>query len=165
MVEIEKILFPLDLTEDSSKILPYVLSLSETYNGSLYLLHVVEYGRYFGFDCADDIPLDDLEERRQKALEEAQKMLDRLCAEHLQGCAHFDKRVAFGNPTMEILKMVESEGIDLIVMGTHGRGQIGQCVLGSVADNVIKSSPVPVVVINPDRVKQRKTLDVRPQAA
>ena len=42
MIEIKKILFPLDLTENSSKILPYVLSLSEKYNSHVYLLHVVQ---------------------------------------------------------------------------------------------------------------------------
>lgn len=41
MIEIKKILFPLDLTENSSKILPYVLSVSEKYNSTIYLLHVV----------------------------------------------------------------------------------------------------------------------------
>ena len=42
MIEIKKILFPLDLTENSSKILPYVLSLSEKYNSQIYLFHVVQ---------------------------------------------------------------------------------------------------------------------------
>jgi hypothetical protein len=42
MIEIKKILFPLDLTENSSKILPYVLSLSEKYNSLIYLFHVVQ---------------------------------------------------------------------------------------------------------------------------
>ena len=42
MLEIKKILFPLDLTENSSKILPYVLSISEKYNSIIYLLYVVQ---------------------------------------------------------------------------------------------------------------------------
>ena len=42
MVEIKKILFPVDFTENSSKILPYVLSMSEKNNSIIYLLHVVE---------------------------------------------------------------------------------------------------------------------------
>jgi len=42
MAEIKKILFPCDLTENSSKILPYVLSVSEKYNSMIYLLHVVQ---------------------------------------------------------------------------------------------------------------------------
>jgi nucleotide-binding universal stress UspA family protein len=45
MIEIKKILFPLDLTENSSKILDYVLSLSEKYNSLVYLLHVVQHLR------------------------------------------------------------------------------------------------------------------------
>jgi len=42
MLEIKKILFPCDLEENSSKILPYVLSVSEKYNSMIYLLHVVQ---------------------------------------------------------------------------------------------------------------------------
>lgn len=157
MVEVKKILFPIDLTQNSSKILPYVLSAAEKYNSSIYLLHVFEDSRSLGTEHVDDIPHDHLEKHKQRALKEAEKTMDRVCEEQLQGCPHFEKRIVKGNPTMEILRMVESEDIDLVIMGTHGRGGIGHLVMGSVAENVVKAAPVPVLIIDPNKLKQQKT--------
>jgi hypothetical protein len=54
MVEIRKILFPVDLTQNSSKVLPYVLSASEKYKSTIYLIHVIEDLHSFGSDYIDD---------------------------------------------------------------------------------------------------------------
>ena len=53
----------------------------------------------------------------------------------------------------EILKTIESETIDLVIMGTHGRKGLEHVFFGSVAENVVKKSPVPVLTINPYKVK------------
>jgi nucleotide-binding universal stress UspA family protein len=54
-----------------------------------------------------------------------------------------------GDAAEEILKYVRSEGIDLIIMGTHGRKGLEKIVFGSVAERVVQKSPVPVLTINP----------------
>lgn len=153
MVEIKKILFPIDLTQNSSRILPYVLSAAEKYNSTIYLLHVVENIHPVGLNYVDDIPDDYLQNPEQKALKEAEKTMDRVCEDQLQSCPHFEKRIVSGNPTMEIVKMIDSEDIDLVIIGTHGRGGIGHLVMGSVAENVIKAAPVPVLIIDPYQLK------------
>ena len=56
-------------------------------------------------------------------------------------------------PAKEILKVVESEDIDLLIMGTHGRKGLEHVFFGSVAENVVKKSPVPVLTINPYKLK------------
>jgi nucleotide-binding universal stress UspA family protein len=147
MVEIEKILFPIDLTENSSKVLPYVLSASERYNSSIYLLHVIENAptlRASEVAAAYD---------EKEALNEAGAEMDNVCKNQLESCPGFQKKVVFGNPAMEILKAIKTEGIDLVVMGTHGRRGTSRIFFGSVAESVIKSSPVPVLVINSQTVK------------
>jgi len=53
------------------------------------------------------------------------------------------------NIKQEILKTIDSEGIDLVIMGTHGRKGLKYVFFGSVAENVVKRSPVPVLTINP----------------
>ena len=150
MVEIKKILFPIDLTENSSKILPYVLSASEKYNSTIYLLHVVhdllKWGHLY-------IPHPSLDKFQEEALEGAKKAMDMVCEKELQSCPNFQRKVVSGDPAAEILKTIESEGIDLVIMGTHGRKGLEHTIFGSVAENVVKKSPVPILVINPYKLK------------
>ncbi|MBW2707880.1 MAG: universal stress protein [Deltaproteobacteria bacterium] len=65
----------------------------------------------------------------------------------------FQKKIAYGDPTQEILKAIDSEGIDMVVMGTHGRKGLDNVLFGSVARNVVRRSPVPVLTVNPYKVK------------
>ena len=150
MVKIKKILFPCDLTENSSKILPYVLSVSEKYDSMIYLLHVVQdlhkWGKVY-------IPHTSMDKFQKEAVDGAEKALDRVCEEQLESCPNFQKRVVSGDPAMEILKTIETENIDLVVMGTHGRKGLEHILMGSVAGNVVKKSPVPVMTINPYKLK------------
>lgn len=150
MVEIKKILFPIDLTEKSSKILPYVLSASEKYNSAIYLLHVVhdllKWGHLY-------VPHPSLDKFQKEAMEGAKKAMDMVCEKELQSCPNFQRRVVCGDPAAEILKTIESEGIDLVIMGTHGRKGLEHTIFGSVAENVVKKSPVPILVINPHKLK------------
>ena len=153
MIEIRKILFPIDLTLNSSKVLPYVLSLSEKYNSMIYLLHVVADVRSFGSEYIDDIPHDHLDRFQQEAAKAAEKAMDRVCHEQLQGCPNFQRKMVSGDPATEILKLIDSEGIDLVIMGTHGRKGLEHVMFGSVANNVVKKSPAPVLTINPYKVR------------
>ena len=61
-----------------------------------------------------------------------------------------------GDAIEEIINYINNEGIDLVIMGTHGRKGLNRVFFGSVADGVIKMSPVPVMSINPYRVPERK---------
>jgi nucleotide-binding universal stress UspA family protein len=150
MLEIKKILFPFDLTENSSKILPYVLSISEKYNSLVYLIHVVQdlnkWGKLY-------VPHPSMDKFQEEAIEVAKKAVDTVCENHLQRCPNFQKKVVSGDTVEEILKVVESEEIDLLIMGTHGRKGLEHVFFGSVAENVVKKSPVPVLVINPYKVR------------
>jgi nucleotide-binding universal stress UspA family protein len=76
-----------------------------------------------------------------------------VCEERLQGCPNFQRKVVSGDPVSEIVKEIEAEGINMVVMGTHGRRGLEERIFGSVAENVVKKSPVPVLVINSHKVK------------
>ena len=52
-----------------------------------------------------------------------------------------------GGPSREIVRFAEEQNCDLVVMGTHGRGGIDRLLLGSVAERVVRSSPVPVLTV------------------
>ena len=76
----------------------------------------------------------------------------------MQSWPNFKRRIASGDPVTEILKTIESEGIDLVIMGTHGRKGLEHTMFGSVAENVVKKSPVPVLIVNPYKLKSASTL-------
>ncbi len=57
--------------------------------------------------------------------------------------------LAYGNPAEEILKYAKKNQVDLIIMTTHGRSGISRWVFGSVADRILRHSPVPVLIIAP----------------
>ncbi len=151
MVEIKKILFPCDLMKNSSKILPYVLSVSEKYSSMIYLLHVVEgLSKWDGGFYDSRSSMDMYQKETHKRIE---RCMDRLCEEKLQSCPNFQRRIVSGDPTTEILKTIDSAGIDLVIMGTHGRKGLEDTIFGSVAENVMKKSSVPVLVINPYKIR------------
>ena len=94
-----------------------------------------------------------LEQYREDALSGAEKALEKVCEKQLQGCPSFQKKIVYGDPAQEILAAIESEKIDLVVMGTHGRKGLEHVIFGSVARNVVRRSSVPVLTINPYKVK------------
>lgn len=153
MIQVNKILFPCDLTENSSMILPYVLSVSEKYDAQIYLLHVIKDLSEWGGLYALRRHHPSVDVLQKEALEAAERGMNRLCEEQLQSCPNFQKRIVSGHPAEEILKAVESEAMDMVIMATHGRRGLDHTIMGSVAENVIKGSSVPVLVINPYKLK------------
>ena len=157
MLEIKNSLFPCDLTKDTSKILPYVLSFSEQYDSTIYVLHVVQGLQRWG-ELVDELQKwsslynirgslrDDM---HKEAIESGKNALDKLCEENLQSYPKFQKRIVLGDPATEILKTIESENIDLVVMGTYVREGLEKIIVGSVTNKVVAKSPVPVITINP----------------
>lgn len=150
MVKVEKILFPTELRDYSLKILPYVISLSEKYNSTIYLLHVIEdFAKWGGFY----IPHISLDLYQKEALEAAEKLMDKFCRQKMQDCTNVQRIILSGDPSAEILKTIDSEEIDLVVMGTHGYKGLEHAIFGSVAEKVIKNSAVPVLTINPYKIQ------------
>jgi nucleotide-binding universal stress UspA family protein len=149
MTEIGKILVPYDLSDDLSKILPYVRSVARAYDSEICLLHVVQDLRKWGKAYVPHASMDKFQEEAEK---EAEKKMDRICEEQLTDFGAVQKKVVSGNPAKEILRMVESEDVDLLIMGTHGRKGLEQMIIGSVAEKVLKQCPVPVMTIDTNKV-------------
>ncbi len=73
---------------------------------------------------------------------DAQKRLDELPID-----APGERVIAVGRPFSEITRYAETHRIDLIIMGTHGRGAIEHMLLGSVAEKVVRKAPCPVLTV------------------
>ena len=152
MLEIKKILFPVDFTQNSSKLLRYVLSISDKYDSMIYLLHIIEDLSQWGSGFY--VPHLPLKQYQNEALKGAENRMDKICDEQLKSCPNFQRMIVSGTPAVEILKTVESETIDLVIIGTHGRKGLEHTIFGSVAENVVKKSSAPVLIINPYKLKE-----------
>jgi hypothetical protein len=75
----------------------------------------------------------------------AKDRLNGICNDYLEGCPLYVKHIAVGDPAQEILKLIESEQIDTVVMATQGeKSHFG---FGSVTEKVVKNAKVPVVTV------------------
>jgi nucleotide-binding universal stress UspA family protein len=102
--------------------------------------------------------LDFLELYEGELLQGAHKKMKEFAARHFRSIDNMFKEVFLGDPAETILDFIDTNPIDMVVMGSRDRSEPGRVRLGSVAEKVIKNSPVPVLIINPDK-PARSTAD------
>ena len=143
-MKIEKILWPTDFSKSAEKALPYIRSLAHQYGGEIHVLYVIEdiahHESWYG-----EFEKKRVAELMDWARKSATKRLDQICEKYLDGCPLYVKHIAVGDPAREILNFLEKEKFDLVVMASHGAK--GNFRFGSVAEKVLKHSPVPVTTI------------------
>jgi len=143
-MEVNKVLWPTDFSSSSEKALPYVTDLTQKYGAEIHVLYVIEdiahHESWYG-----DFEKTHVDKLMQWADKSAKKRLDQVCQKYLDSCPLYVKHVAVGDPAQEILKLINKEKVDLVVMASHGTK--GNFRFGSVAEKVLKNSPVPVTTI------------------
>jgi nucleotide-binding universal stress UspA family protein len=144
----KKVLFPIDFSECSEKVFPKALQTAKTFDARLYLLFVARDISYLtNIDVSRDLLMNTVAEVARAG----EKQMEAFCDKYLNGFSNYETKVVIGSPEEEILKYADDQGIDLIVMGTHGRKGLERTLMGSVADHVIKHAAVPVMTQNPFR--------------
>jgi nucleotide-binding universal stress UspA family protein len=143
-MNIEKILWPTDFSPNAEYALPYVTSLAEKYQAEIHILYVMKDYPAAGAMYGDYNP-DDYEKMRQWEKQMAEKRLDDVCEKFLNSCPLYFRHIAVGNPAKEILKIIEKEHIDVVVMSSQGCE--GHFQFGSVAEKVLKCSTIPVMTV------------------
>jgi nucleotide-binding universal stress UspA family protein len=78
--------------------------------------------------------------------ESARQMMDNFAKTHLKKFKSYETVVRSGLPATQITNFAKQKKVDLVVMGTHGRGVLDRLILGSVADKVIRQATCPVLV-------------------
>jgi nucleotide-binding universal stress UspA family protein len=145
-VTYSKILIPLDGSDLAEEALGAAVPLARAFGAPVILLGVLDLtaGMYDVYSEAFS-PVDlraQLETFLEAALARAQAVVERegLSASHT---------LRVGVPPEEIAALAQEEGVDLIVMTTHGRKGLSHVLLGSVAERVIRTAPCPVLVVRP----------------
>lgn len=145
MIALKQVLVPTDFSETSEVALKYGSALAQAFTSSLHVLHVIPdpYTQPWSVE-ATGVSITDLL-RTWEA--DAKKRLETLVppAERAQLKAELATRV--GHPFVEIVRYARDQNVDLIVMGTHGRGPVGHMFLGSVAEKVVRKAPCPVLTV------------------
>jgi nucleotide-binding universal stress UspA family protein len=139
------ILVPTDGSDASAAALDHALSLASQYDARVHGLYVVDWEPYGLVEEGKSIVVDNLHDEGAAAVASVEEAAE---------SAGVDVRtsVVEGDVHRHIIDYADDEGIDLIVMGTHGRRGLDRLILGSVTERVVRSSPVPVLT-----VRQRPT--------
>lgn len=144
MIVLKNILVATDFSEPSANALAYGRDLARAYNATLHVLHVTEdvlmrYSPEVGF-----------------AVPELQKDLEQAARRELDAIITADDvRTLRVVPAIEtatgaatgITSYATAQQIDLIIVGTHGRGAVKQFLMGSVAERVVRTAPCPVLAV------------------
>ena len=146
MKKIEKILFPIDFAEHFETLLPWVSTFVNSFDATLYALFVTQdLGDFSSFH----VPHGNLQQFQEEALKAAQRKMSATAKEAFKAFKKVEARVVQGSPPVKIVETAKKDGIDLIIMGTHGRKGIERAIFGSVCDKVVRNAPCPVLTINP----------------
>lgn len=146
----DRILLPTDGSDTAMTAVEHALELADRYGADLHALYVVDVnalnvalsteqvGRIEGGDF-EDVPA---------AEKRAREILDTVGERALERGVDWSEEIRVGPPHVEIVDCAEEWGADLIVMGSHGRGGVRRYVMGSVTERVVRSTTLPVLVVD-----------------
>jgi nucleotide-binding universal stress UspA family protein len=150
----DRILIPLDGSPIAEQALPYVQTIARSDTEVILLRVMPEPQAMYDLHSHLVVAADEGRRRLQEfARRDLYHAADRLRASVMGACVQ--AVVAYGDPAEEILRAATDLGVGLIVMASEGQGTTGRFALGSVADRVARTSPVPVLVIR-DRVARAR---------
>lgn len=139
MFSVSKVLCPIDFSPATDRALDAGAQIARQFGADLYLLHVVErpgVERFFETAATRDVR------------EAVRTRLDGL-AGAAGGVRKVHVLVAEGSPAVEIRRVEEMFGIDLIVLPPHGRTTVGRIIFGSVAEAIIRAAEAAVLIVKP----------------
>lgn len=150
MVRMERILLATDFSDCAAAAQQYAVSLAEKFGSRLHVLHVIpdpnaawQLGLQIALpNYAQDLPQRMVEAEEQQATEEFARRFPKTGGPN-------DPLLVIrkGKPFETIAQYAAEEQIDLIVMGTHGRGAVMHALMGSVAENVVRHAGCPVLTV------------------
>ena len=145
MYELESILVTTDFSDGTPDALTYAFSVAQENESRVTLLHVLH-----------DIDADLSGKYRESLISGVRHQLDNMIPAEARNWCDIVTRVETGVPYRIILRMLEDEKIDLLVMNIHGKGMIDRALLGSTAERVVRAACCPVMMIPPIKKKLKR---------
>ena len=145
-IRIQRILLPTDFSANSATATRYACELATKYDAELHLLHTLEIHPVSTPDFGMGLALPRYAEESKAAAENALNSL--LDANWSKG-RKVVQAIVEGSPVKEIVSYARTQNIDLIVISTHGRTGLAHVLMGSVAENVVRTAPCPVLTVRP----------------
>ena len=141
MVTLKNVLVPTDFSETSERAFAYARTLAESFDAKMHVLHVIPdpYSQPWSIE-ATGIAIPELLKTWEG---DARKRLEEMKPDDIET----ELITQVGHPFVQIIRYAKEHEIDLIVLGTHGRGPIGHMFLGSVAEKVVRKAPCPVLTV------------------
>ena len=140
----EKILYPTDFSDVAKKALEYITQLKDAGAKEVVVLHVIDQRT---LDASGELQtkgvLGAIEGIEQDAEKNANSVRDKLANLGFKTKVLVEK----GNPLREILRIEDEENVSAIVMGSHGKSNVKEMLLGSVSEKVVRKAKKPVLVV------------------
>jgi universal stress protein A len=143
MTDIRTILVPSDFSSCAAAALRYAVSLATKLGATIHVVHVTPLPMLAVPDGGIMLPADILAQMSS----EADRALGKLRKEWGEQGVTLHTHVAEGAPQHEIARVAQELKADLVVIGTHGRSGLAHMFMGSVAERVVRLSPVPVLTV------------------
>jgi nucleotide-binding universal stress UspA family protein len=172
--KITHILFATDLSENANRAFDYAVSLAESYNANITVIHVFEklppntdpiLVTFLGYRDVDELR----GKSEANLIERIKTTIEQFCSqtsEQIPTCSLIFREVLVetGNPADRILHHAGTGNYDILVMGNRGLGLIHATLMGSISRKVLQGSPIPVLVVpmaidvNSKRIQSRSRL-------
>ncbi len=151
MKDIKRILCPVDFSEPSRAALEHAVDLAKHFSARILLFHAISEIDYPPSPSYTLPPAltDQMMQITLQMTGNANNAINELIENIVPTGIGTDQRVDVGDPATIIVRTAKEEGIDLIVMSTHGRSGIKGLFLGSVAEKVVRSAECPVLIVKP----------------
>lgn len=150
-MSIQRVLVPVDYSEFSRRALEYAAQLAARFAASVQVLHVWDRPSYVPENLTVGPP-GSAKSLAELVRDTAQaEMTSFLAGVDLPVEVPVEHHLAGGEPAHAILGWLESHPADLLVVGTHGRTGVKHLLMGSVAEKLVRLSPVPVLTVPPER--------------
>jgi nucleotide-binding universal stress UspA family protein len=145
MLSLKTVLVPTDFSDASESALRYGKAMAEAFGATLHVVHVME--DLLAHAWAAEVYVSSMPQLRDEIEKESRQRLETLLGAEDRKRFRAETALLAGNPFLEIIRYAKANEVDLIVMGTHGRGPIAHMLLGSVAEKVVRKSPCPVLTV------------------
>ena len=152
-VSLTKIMVMTDFSDVSDLALQYGLAIARRYDARIYLTHIISPDSY---QLAEPGLAEITYQRMRQAAERS--ITDILVSGRLRGVPH-EVLLHDGNIWLTVERLVKEHEIDLVVTGTHGRGNMKKMLIGSVAEEIFRQADCPVLTVGP-RVNAEAPLEV-----